>query len=240
MKNAAEQSGSPSTGLRFHRRAMLKMMMALPVAGLVPRASFAEAARSLVETVVMPGGAASWKLRALTPQEWTTVGVLSDWIIPADDESGSATDAGVPEFIDDWLDFQRGELLAEIQGGLAWLDTECSRLHGSTFVNCTSDEQRQMLDRIAWPERTAADDAQGVAFFSRFRDLVLSGFYTSEAGIRYLPYVGNQPQRGWQGCPAPVVAQLGVTNVALPLEQTLPSQGAVRPLTPSQLSARVR
>lgn len=207
--NAAEQSGGSGTGLRFHRRAMLKMMMALPVTGLMPRASFAvEAARSLAGAVSIPEGAANRRLRALSAHEWTTVGVLSDWIVPADEESGGATDAGVPEFIDDWLDLQRGDLLAEIREGLAWLDEECGRLHEKAFVDCTADEQQQMLDRIAWPEAASSTDAQGIAFFSRFRDLVLSGFYTSEQGMRYLPYLGNEPQREWRGCPAPVLTQL--------------------------------
>lgn len=207
--NAAEQSGDSGTGLRFHRRAMLKMLMVLPVAGLLPRPPFAvEAARSLAGADSMPEGATDCKLRALNAHEWTTVGVLSDWIVPADEESGSATYAGVPEFIDDWLDLQRGDLLAEIREGLAWLDKECVRLHEKAFVDCTADEQQQMLDRIAWPEAVSSTDAQGIAFFSRFRDVVLSGFYTSEQGIRYLPYLGNEPQREWQGCPASVLTQL--------------------------------
>ena len=72
------------------------------------------------------------------------------------------------------------------------------------------DRQREMLDRIAYPAKAAVGDATGVAFFNRMRDLVLSGFYTSEMGIRSLPYVGNEPQSEWHGCPPAVMAKLGV------------------------------
>ena len=211
MRGIEEQSAPPNRTLRFQRRAMLKMMMALPIAGLLPLSSLAaQVARSLPDASAMPNGATEWKLRVLTPHEWTTVGVLSDWIIPVDEISGSATDAGVPEFIDDWLDFQRGDLLVEIRAGLGWLDAECNHSFGQNFVDCSLTQQQQILDRIAWAEKAAPEDAHAVAFFNQFRDLTLSGFYTSEMGIRDLPYVGNEPQAEWQGCPTAVLAKLGI------------------------------
>lgn len=211
MIGIEERAAPPNRVLRFHRRAILKMMMALPVAGLLPLSALAaEVAQSLPDAAPTPEGTSPWKLRVLTVHEWTTVGVLSDWILPADEISGSATDAGVPEFIDDWLDFQRGDLLVEIRQGLVWLDAECNRSYRQNFVDCTSDEQQKVLDRIAWPEKAATQDARAVAFFNQFRDLTLSGFYTSEIGIRDLPYIGNEPQTDWQGCPTAVLAKLGV------------------------------
>jgi hypothetical protein len=196
--------------LRFQRRAMLKMMMALPIAGLMPLSSLAaEVARTAPDACVLPDGTA-WKPRVLTPHELATVSVLSDWILPADEVSGSATDAGVPEFIDDWLDFQRGDLLVEIREGLAWMDAESRQNFIRNFVDSSSTQQQQILDRIAWPEKTAAEDAKGVAFFNQFRDLTLSGFYTSEMGTRDLPYIGNEPQAEWRGCPTDVLAKLGI------------------------------
>jgi hypothetical protein len=210
-----DEAGFQNRSLRFQRRSMLKMLMALPIAGLMPLSSLAAEIARVYPDVPTGSGAATgeegaWQLRVLTPHEWKTVGVLSDWILPADDTSGSASDAGVPEFIDDWLEFQGGELLVEIRGGLVWLDAECGRSCQHDFVDCTEDQQRRMLDHIAYPEKVAADDAVGVAFFNRMRDLVLSGFYTSEMGIRSLPYVGNEPQNEWRGCPPAVLKKLGV------------------------------
>jgi hypothetical protein len=210
MKAVQETGVTQTRTLRFERRAMLKMMMALPIAGLMPLSALAEVvAHTAPEVSALPDGT-PWKLRVLTPHEWATVGVLSDWILPADEVSGSATDAGVPEFIDDWLDFQRGDLLVEICKGLAWMDSECQRDCKKNFVDCTSTQQQYILERIAWPEKAAPQDAKAVAFFNQFRDLTLSGFYTSEIGTRDLPYVGNEPQAEWRGCPPDVLAKLGL------------------------------
>lgn len=211
MKGIEETEVPQTRTLRFQRRAMLKMMMAFPIAGLLPLSSLAEqVARSLPDAAAVPDGVTPWKLRVITAHEWATVGVLSDWILPADEVSGSATDAGVPEFIDDWLDFQRGDLLIAIREGLTWLDAECQRSFRQNFEDCSSIQQQQILDRIAWPEKAAPQDAKAVSFFNQFRDLTLSGFYTSEMGIRDLSYIGNEPQAEWQGCPTAVLAKLGV------------------------------
>jgi gluconate 2-dehydrogenase gamma chain len=100
-----------------------------------------------------PGAAAAvaYQRKVLGEHEWKTLNVLSDLIIPADERSGSATEAGVPEFIDDWLDFKGGQLSAEIRGGLPWLEMECNRKFSHDFVGCSAAEQRQVLDRIAYP-----------------------------------------------------------------------------------------
>ena len=203
--------------LRFQRRAMLKALMAMPVAaGLAPLSLFAAQISQMppnpsdVAESYAPEASDIYVPKILNPQEWKTIRALSDWILPADEISGSASDAGVPEFIDDWLDFQRGELLIEIRQGLAWLDTECNHRYQHPFVDCTTEQQQQMLDRIAYPQTSAPRDAIAVEFFNSMRDLVLSGFYTSEMGIRDLPYIGNEPQAEWLGCPAPVLEKLGI------------------------------
>ena len=207
-----ERSTEQGRALRFQRRAVLKMMAAAPVAGLMPmRALGLDDSRAAQPgSVVSDGAGGYWKLETLTPHEWRTVTVLGEWIVPADEVSGSATDAGVPAFIDDWLKFQGGPQVLAIREGLAWLDGECVRLYRADFVRCTTEQQEQMLDRIAWPEKAAAGDAKGVLFFNQLRDLVLSGFYTSEMGRRDLPYVGNQPQKAWWGCPPAALEKLGV------------------------------
>ena len=136
-------------------------------------------------------------------------------ILPADQGSGSATQAGVPEFIDDWLNLQQGNLLTEIRGGLTWLDIECNRSFGNDFDHCSTARQKQILDRIAYPEKAAPEDASEVAFFNKLRDLVVTGFYTSQMGIRDLPYIGNEPQSEWTGCPTAVKAKLGVNKTTI-------------------------
>jgi gluconate 2-dehydrogenase gamma chain len=204
----------PSHGLK--RRDILKAMSAVSAAALVPLSP------SVAETVAEkqqsgPGGHATsakgvYKPQVLNDHEWKTVCLLSDIIVPADERSGSATQAGVPEFIDDWLGFRGGEALSQVRGGLVWLDMVCNREFHRDFLDCSSQQQKQILDRIAYPKTAAPEDAAGVAFFNKMRDLVVSGFFSSEMGVKDLPYVGNQMLSHWDGCPANVVARLGLKN----------------------------
>jgi gluconate 2-dehydrogenase gamma chain len=146
-----------------------------------------------------------YQRKVFSDRQWRTVHVLCDLIIPADEVSGSATQAGVPQFIDDWLDFRNREdgnqnFMAQILGGLQWLDLESNSLFQADFAGVTPDQQKQVLDRIAWPARAAAADRPWVAFFSKFRDLTVSGFFSSKVGVADLPYLGNRAVAEWKGC----------------------------------------
>jgi len=143
--------------------------------------------------------------RVFNDHQWKTVRLLSDLVIPADDRSASATQAGVPEAIDDWLDFRSTQdgndnLKAEILGGLAWLDRVSRHLGAADFVGLSADQQKQILDRIAFPTRAAKEDQHGVAFFNRFRGLVVGFYVSSKAGVAFLPYLGNRAVAHWDGC----------------------------------------
>ncbi len=197
-------------GLRFERREILKLMTSAPALALVSAVPLASRAAGAVPPPAAEQPVAASHPKALTSHEWRTLRILADQIIPADEQSGSATQAGVPEFIDDWLALQRGSLLDEIRGGLTWLDMECQRAHQLNFADCSPSQQERILDRIAYPAKAAREDAAGVAFFNTLRDLVVSGFFTSQMGIRDLPYVGNEPQSAWWGCPGAVLERLGV------------------------------
>ena len=146
-----------------------------------------------------------YKRQTFDDHQWRTVRVLCDLIIPADDHSGSATQAGVPEFLDDWIAFRTDEsenerLRAEILGGLMWLDRESTRLFQRDFADASADQQKQILDRVAYPARTAPEDQTWMVFFNQFRSLTVSGFYSSKIGIADLPYLGNTAVVEWKGC----------------------------------------
>jgi hypothetical protein len=148
--------------------------------------------------------------RFFTPHEWRTVRVLVDLIIPRDERSGSATDAGVPEFMDFIMVDQPGARTA-MRGGLRWVDHECERRFGKTFVDCAHAQQTALLDDIAWPARAKPEMSQGVAFFNNFRDLTASGFWSSRMGVADLRYIGNAVVREWKGCPEEALKKLGVS-----------------------------
>jgi len=144
-----------------------------------------------------------------TPHEWDTVRVLADLVIPKDERSGSATDAGVPEYMDFMLN-DRPDGQTPMRGGLAWLDNECYERFGKMFVAATPSEQTAVVDDIAWPKKARPEMSQGVAFFNMFRDMTASGFWSSKIGVTDLDYQGNTFVAEWKGCPPEALQKLGV------------------------------
>jgi gluconate 2-dehydrogenase gamma chain len=134
--------------------------------------------------------------------------VLVDLIIPRDERSGSATEAGVPEFIDFMMVDQPDRQLA-MRGGLRWLDGESLRRFDKRFIEAAAGERTALLDDVAYPARARPAVSHGVAFFTSFRDLTASGFWSSKMGIEDLRYMGNQPTT-WDGCPAEALQKLGL------------------------------
>lgn len=148
--------------------------------------------------------------RFFTPGELATATLLADLLLPRDERSGSASDAGVPEF----LDYVLAEEMTDpvrIRGGLGWLDRECQDRFGHRFTACTDPERAAVLDDIAWPAKARPEHSQGVAFFNAFRDLVASGFWSSKVGVEDLGYQGNVVVTEWQGCPEEQLRKLGVS-----------------------------
>jgi hypothetical protein len=144
-----------------------------------------------------------------TPHELATASQLADLIIPRDERSGSATDAGVPEFMDFILN-EYEDMQLTFRGGLAWMDREAFRRYGKNFVDLADAEQRKILDDIAFPKKAGPALSQGVHFFTRFRDLTASGFFSSKTGVADLRYMGNEFVTEWKGCPPEALAKLGV------------------------------
>lgn len=140
--------------------------------------------------------------------EMKTIAVLSDIIIPKDDVSGSATEAGVPDFIE-FISKDMPRYQTPLRGGLKWLDLQSMKRFDKDFISITSAQQIEIVDDIAYPEKAKPEMQQGVAFFNTMRDLTACGFFTSKIGIKDLGYEGNKPNQ-WDGVPADVLAQYGV------------------------------
>lgn len=142
--------------------------------------------------------------------ELATITLLADIIIPKDEVSGSASEAGVPQFID-FIVRDMPQHQVPMQGGLRWLDMQCLGKYEKAFRDCSAAQQTEMVDLIAFPERAKGKPelAPGVAFFSLMRNLTATGFYTSQIGVKDLGYAGNQPNK-WNGVPADVLKQYGL------------------------------
>lgn len=156
---------------------------------------------------------AAYAPKFFTAREWRTVRMLADYVIPRDEKSGSATDAKAPEFVDFMLMDEETSDASRLamRGGLAWLDTECRHRFGTSFVGATDAQRRLVLDDIAWPKKAAPGMSTGVAFFTRFRDAIASGFYSSAMGWKDLQYIGNTFNPNWNGCPEAATSKLGVS-----------------------------
>jgi gluconate 2-dehydrogenase gamma chain len=161
------------------------------------------------------------KATFLTQRERRTARVLADDIIPADDRSGSASEAGVVDFMDFNLAHQdtSPETRVAWRGGFRWLDTESRRRFGVAYAAATAAQRRQILDDISFPNGVPAGVPNGgvspqlrygAAFFAQFRDMTAAGFFSSAEGWKDLQYQGHVAVREWNGCPQAALDKLGV------------------------------
>ncbi|HVY74682.1 MAG TPA: gluconate 2-dehydrogenase subunit 3 family protein [Puia sp.] len=154
-----------------------------------------------------------------TPEEMATITILGDIIIPRDEVSGSASDAKVPEFIG-FIVIDMPEHQTPMRGGLRWLDLQCLNRYSKPFKDCTHQQQMEIVDEIAWPAKAKPEMTQGVAFFNLLRNLVASGFYTSEIGVKDLGYMGNVPNQ-WNGVPDEVLKQYNLAYTEKELKECI-------------------
>jgi gluconate 2-dehydrogenase gamma chain len=140
--------------------------------------------------------------------EMKMIAILTDIIIPRDEISGSATDAGVPDFIE-FMAKDMPKYQIPLRGGLKWLDLQCMKKFNADFAACSGTQQLEVIDMIAYPDQAKPEMSAGVAFFNTMRDLTATGFFTSKLGIQDLGYQGNQPNQ-WDGVPQDVLEQYGV------------------------------
>ncbi len=144
----------------------------------------------------------------LNEHELETIAVLCDIILPANADFGSASEAKVPEFIEFIVkDMPYHQM--PIRGGLAWLDNYSNAQYNLEFKKLSDEQQKQICDQIAYPGKTKPELLAGEKFFTRMRNLTLTGYFTSEMGIKDLGYKGNQPNV-WNGVPADVLAKYDV------------------------------
>jgi gluconate 2-dehydrogenase gamma chain len=137
-----------------------------------------------------------------SPQQYKTLQSLCESIFPADSDCGGAKEAGAPEFID-LLTSENPHYQLTLGGGIMWLDSACLDRYGKTYLECTPQQQTEMLDLISYRKNIEQDArlSQGVAFFAFLRNLTADGFFTSKIGIQYLGYIGNGYLAEFPGCP---------------------------------------
>ncbi len=151
--------------------------------------------------------------RLLSAAEMTTLAALCDMIIPADDTSPSASAVGAHRYINEYVSapYDWAErALVRVRGGLAWLDVESQRRFTRRFTALTLTERTQICDDICFLPKAKPEFQAAARCFDQIRDLTASGFYTTDAGMKDLQYIGNVALAKFEGPPPEVLRHLGL------------------------------
>jgi hypothetical protein len=210
MNEETSSSAEPS-GKEMSRRDAVQLLASIPVAAFLkwPTAEQSRIRELVDDALRGVAEGTPFAPKFFTAAEYRTVGILANMIIPRDERSGSATDAGVPEFMDFTM-VDRPTSQKWMRDGLAWIDAQSTSRFGKPFAGASQSQREAILNDIAWPARASASMSDGVNFFNRFRDLTSTGFWTSEIGVRDLKYMGNVFNPNWDGCPPAALQKLGV------------------------------
>jgi hypothetical protein len=187
----------------MNRRTALRALGLAPaVSLLLPRMLSAQQAQHAIHKATAENPKSEYVTRFFPVHQYATLRSLCATIIPADETSGGALEAKAPELID-LLASENEDYQARLGGGLVWLDSHCHDHFEKDYLSCSSDQQKQVLDLIAYRESATGAPllAAGIAFFTFLRALTLAGYFTSEAGMKYLGYKGNHFRSGFPGCP---------------------------------------
>lgn len=146
-----------------------------------------------------------WSL-TLTRDELLATTALVDLILPAEGDAPSASQVGVPAFIDEWVSApyptqqeQRGLIIP----GLAWLDRESMTRNNQRFAHVDAAKQKLIADDIAFKDRIKPGFEKPAEFFSRMRTLTLGAYYTTPEGWKDIGYPGGKPIVGDYPGPTP-------------------------------------
>jgi gluconate 2-dehydrogenase gamma chain len=160
-------------GADLSRRAVLAGAAIIPVAALTASA----------QTPAPPTPS------ALSDAQLRLLAAFVDRLIPKDELGPSASESGVPEYINRSLgDYLAGEKAAFIEG-LESTDAFARRSQNRPFVELPSDQQDALLTSMESGSAEGFPNAR--AFFNRARRLTLEGMF----GDPY--YGGNKNFAGW-------------------------------------------
>ena len=190
------------TTQEFSRRNLLKSLSVSAAIGSVLLAIPLEAAEHVHHIIETEKATGPYTPKYFTAAQYAILTALCGTILPSDADSAGAVEAGAPEFID-LLTSENAEYQRKLGGGLLWLDEQCLNRYGSTYLECTPQQQKEMLDKVAYRKNAEQDNnlLYGVEFFALLRNLTSDGFFTSKIGIQYLGYIGNGFLAEFPGCP---------------------------------------
>lgn len=139
--------------------------------------------------------------RFFSAGEFQIVDRLCEIIIPSDEQSPGAHDARVAWFIDVTLYFapDRDAQLESWRSGLKAVEQAAAGQFRRSFLECTAQQQEQIVARMARNEGAPADELERM--FSRLKPLVIQGYCLSDIGMhQYLGYRGGVARAEFPGC----------------------------------------
>lgn len=151
--------------------------------------------------------------RKLTTSEMATLAALADMIIPADDKSPSASAVGAHHYINEYVSAPgdgSARDLVRVRGGVSWLNLESQQRFGKRFTQLTVAQKTAICDDICYVPKAKPEHKAGARFFSLVRNLVATGFYTTDAGMKDVGYVGNVALPKWDPPSPAVLKALGL------------------------------
>ena len=157
--------------------------------GVLP-AALAQQVHAAVAEVKSLSGGPGYVPKCFTAHNFQTLRKLADLIIPADDHSRGAYDAGAAEYID-FLSSHNADLAAIFNGGFGWVDDYMTKTYGGDFLTAKPDQQTTVLDTLAYRKNYVEATAGGRTFWTWLRNMVVDAYYTSPAGVKDLGYLGN-------------------------------------------------
>jgi gluconate 2-dehydrogenase gamma chain len=136
--------------MSISRRDLIKSLSLTAAAGsmlqVVPLAA-AETAHRLVSAHKAASSSGEYVPKFFREHQYKTLRALCQTIIPTDQGSGGAIEAGAPEFLD-LLSSENKNLQLQLGGGIMWLDATCMERYGQTYLQCAPGQQTEMLDLI--------------------------------------------------------------------------------------------
>jgi len=192
-------------GTGVSRRDILRSLVVGAAGGSVLQmipAQAAEYAHGLIQKEKAASAVGKYVPKYFPAHQYETLTSLCDTIIPRDERSGGAVEAGAPEFID-LLTSENEEFQTRLGGGMMWLDNFCVDRYGKVYLECVPEQRKEVLDLIAYRKNAKENPGltSGLAFFAIVRNMTCDGFYTSKIGIADLQYIGNTSVHEFPGCP---------------------------------------
>ncbi|MFL2628601.1 MAG: gluconate 2-dehydrogenase subunit 3 family protein [Candidatus Marisimplicoccus sp.] len=143
-------------------------------------------------------------------RELKTIEKIANIVLPPN-KIGNINDAGVVEMFEfiakDWstpAHNQYGEKV--LRRGLTVFDELCEEQFGSKLLNCSEVQIKVLFDEISYEDKSLKDQTESVKLFATYRGMIVTGYFTSEVGIKDLDYKGNTPNV-WDGVPDEVLEQ---------------------------------